>query len=298
MARIGVQMMMLKGEVAELGPYQVMRELHQIGFADVEVSQIPMTPENVAQMQRARDDFGTEYAALSATLEQTPHPGSPNESLVTDYDKIIGDLRALGSTRLRIGMLPFAAMASREGLLQFCAEADEMAERLAGEGVTLYFHNHHVEFARIQGRKVQGRKGRGPLLLDLIREQAPNLRFEIDVHWVARGGKDPVRILERYAGLVDLVHLKDFRIGTLPQAAFDAIGDGDQETWQRHLVDLVEFAEIGEGNLEWPEIVAQAEASGAKHLLIEQDQQYGRSSLDCLRTSYENLCGLGFADRF
>ena len=78
MARIGVQMMMLKSKVEETGPYEVLRRLDTIGFKAVEVSQIPMTPENVAEMRRAKDELGTDFGALSAGLE----PG-PNDSLVS-----------------------------------------------------------------------------------------------------------------------------------------------------------------------------------------------------------------------
>ena len=69
MPRIGVQLMMLKNKVEESGPYEVLRRLRQIGFSAVEVSQIPMTPENVAEMRRAKDELGTDFGALSAGLE-------------------------------------------------------------------------------------------------------------------------------------------------------------------------------------------------------------------------------------
>ena len=52
------------------------------------------------------------------------------------------------------------------------------------------------------------------------------MRFELDVHWIHRGGKDPVLILQDYADLVDLVHLKDYRIGPLGEDAFAALQGG------------------------------------------------------------------------
>ena len=44
---IGVQMMMFGGKVREMGAYAVLQELAEIGYHCIEVSQIPMTPENV-----------------------------------------------------------------------------------------------------------------------------------------------------------------------------------------------------------------------------------------------------------
>jgi sugar phosphate isomerase/epimerase len=283
MARIGVQMMMLKSKVEETGPYEVLRRLDTIGFKAVEVSQIPMTPENVAEMRRAADELGTDFGALSAGLE-----AGPNDSLVDDYAKIVADARTLGASRLRIGMMPFAAMASHEALLAFSRQAEEIAVRLAGDGVTLYYHNHHLEFARRGGTSI----------LDIIRAEAPTMRLEIDVHWVQRGGKDPVRTLQKYTGLVDLVHLKDYRIGSLPPAAFESLQSGDYAAFMQDFTGVVQFGEVGEGNLDWTEIIDQAITSGAQYLLIEQDDQYGRDPFDCLQTSFDNLVALGYQELF
>ncbi len=279
MAKIGVQMMMLKNKVDKDGPYEVLRHLRESGFTTVEVSQIPMTPENVTEMRRAKDELGTDFGALSAGLG-----GGPNDSLLEHFDKIVGDARRLGSSRIRIGMMPFSAMESHEALLDFCRQAEDIATRLAGEGITLYYHNHHIEFARREGST----------LLDIIRAEAPTMRLEIDVHWVQRGGKDPVRTLAKYAGLVDLVHLKDYRIGELDPSVFEALRNGDHARFTQAFAGVVEFGEVGEGNLEWAEIIDRAVESGAQYLFIEQDQQYGRDPYDCLKTSRDNLVALGY----
>lgn len=283
MPTIGVQMMMLKEDVERRGPYEVLRRLHDAGFNAVEVSQIAMTSENVTQMRRAADDLGTDFGALSAGLGD-----GPNDSLIDAYDKVVDDLRTLDATRVRIGMMPFSAMASYDALIDFCHQAEETAQRLANDGIGLYYHNHHVEFARRNGST----------LLDIIRAEAPTMRLEIDVHWVQRGGKDPVRTLQKYAGLVDLVHLKDYRVGDVPREAFDALQHGDAAAFMQSFTGVVEFGEVGEGNLEWTEIVPTALEAGAEYLFIEQDQQYGRDPYDCLTTSRNNLLAAGFTELF
>lgn len=283
MPRIGVQLMMLRDQVAEVGPYEVLRRLDEIGFSAVEVSQIPMTAENLLQMLRATDELGTDFAALSAGLE-----AGPNDSLVDDYTKIVADAHALGASRLRIGMMPLAAMASHDALLAFCRQAEEIAVRLASEGLALSYHNHHLEFAHRGGRSI----------LDTIRAEAPTMGLEIDVHWVQRGGKDPVRTLQKYAGSVDLVHLKDYRIGELPATALTALQAGDHAGFLQAFTGVVQFGEVGEGNLEWSAIIDQAILSGAQYLLIEQDDLYGRDPYDCLQTSRTHLVDLGYADLF
>lgn len=53
MPTIGVQMMMLKTQVEEVGAHEVLRRLDGAGFHAVEISQIPMTATNVAEIRRA-----------------------------------------------------------------------------------------------------------------------------------------------------------------------------------------------------------------------------------------------------
>ena len=286
MARVGVQAMMLKNEFATDGAFTTLKRLSDLGFNAVEISQIPMTEANVGEIDRARTELGMEIAALSAVLDAPV--GSPNESLTDKFDKIVADCKRLSCSMVRIGMMPFTAMASKDALLDFCRRSNEMADRLGEAGISLYYHNHHNEFAKYDGQYV----------LDIIREKAPSLKFELDVHWIQRGGKDPVEVLQDYAGLVDLVHLKDYRIGQMPARAFEALEEGDYSAFMAAFTGIVQFAEVGEGNLDFKAIIDQALSSGAKYLLIEQDDQYGRSPFDCLATSRQNLIQLGYGDLF
>jgi sugar phosphate isomerase/epimerase len=283
-AKIGVQAMMLKQHVADRGAYDVWKQLAGIGFSVVEVSQIALTPQTRDEIARANDEFGMSVSSISAGMGATG--GGGNDSLRESFDKIVSDCQALGANRVRIGMLPVEVLASEESLINFAKDTNEMARRMSDHGIILSYHNHHIEFARINGR----------LILDLIKENAPDLKLQIDVHWVQRGGMDPVRTLNKYAGLVDLVHLKDYRIAVPPAEAFDALAAGDRATWQGFWSNIVQFAEVGQGNLDFAGVVEAGIDAGAEYLLIEQDDQYGRDIFDCLSDSREHLISLGYAD--
>lgn len=280
---IGVQMMMLKGKVEEMGAYEVLKKLAEMGYHCVEISQIPMTEENVAQMKKACDEFGIKIAACSAALEPMM-PGMPGEYLVSDFDKIVADCKTLGCNFLRIGMLPMTCMGSKEKVIDFVTRADAMAEKLKEHGIELYYHNHHIEFQKFDGK----------YLLDIIRDTTKHMGFELDVHWVQRGGENPVEYIKKYKDRVTLLHLKDYRIGALklPEGKFDPA------TFMQAFTSTVQFAEVGEGNLPMKEIIETGLACGSKYFLIEQDDQYGRDPFDCLITSRDNLIKLGFADWF
>ena len=98
--------------------------------------------------------------------------------------------------------------------------------------------------------------------------------FEPDVHWIQRAGEDPVKWIEKLSGREDLVHLKDYRI-MLP--AIDTLSAD-----LFHHEACIQFAEIGEGNLDMKTIIEKSLAGGVKYLPVEQDDCYGRDPFECL----------------
>lgn len=286
MAKIGVQAMMLKDSFTELGAFETLRKISAIGYNAVEISQIPMTPENVAELDRSRSELGMDIAALSVAME-TPK-GRPGDSLEEHFDKIVDDAKRLDTKLLRIGMLPFPAMKSIGAVIDFAKQANEYAERLQEQGLGLYYHNHHIEFAKFDGK----------YMLDIIAENSPAMGMEIDVHWVQRGGLDPARTLAKYAGRTAMVHLKDYRIGELPEVAFGMLQTGDFPGFMQEFKNVVQFAEVGEGNLDFPAIIPAAQAAGAQYMLVEQDELYGRTVWEALQISYDNLVAMGHAGLF
>jgi sugar phosphate isomerase/epimerase len=282
--KIGVQMMMLKGKVEELGVYETMRRLTELGYHCVEVSQIPMTEENVSEMKRACTDFDIKIAALSASLEPM-RPGAPGETLFNDFDKIVRDCKTLNCSFLRIGMLPLTLIGSKEKTLEFVKKADIMAERLEEHGIQLYYHNHHIEFQKYDGE----------YLLDIIKNNSSNLGFELDVHWIHRGGENPIEVIKKYAGRVTLLHLKDYRIG---QMDMSALTSGDMSKFHQAFQNVVEFAEVGDGSLDMKGIIEAGLASGSEYFIIEQDATYGRDPYECLKISGDNIRKMGYSDWF
>jgi len=284
MSRIGVQTMMLVSEIARDGAAVTMRRLDRAGYHVAEISQVPMTDENVDGFARVRDEVGFSYAAISAAMSA----GGPNDAIDESFDKIVRDAGRLGVDLVRIGMMPPQTLRSVEAVVDVADRAEEAARRFADHGIRLCYHNHHIEFIRAGGRP----------LLDIILERAPSLGLELDAFWIARAGADPRRVIEAWAGRVRLVHLKDYRVAWPSPAALDAQAAGDAAAWSAELEGLVQFAEVGEGALDWVGIIRAADAAGAEHLLVEQDRLYGRDVWDALAISRRHLVELGFGDRF
>ncbi|MBG9987854.1 sugar phosphate isomerase/epimerase [Aerococcaceae bacterium DSM 111176] len=286
-AKIGVQAMMLKEKFEELGAYETLKKVSELGYNAVEISQIPMTPENVAEIKRATEDFNMDIASLSCVVREEKSGGG-NDSLEANFDKIVQDCKTLGVDLVRIGMLPFANMKNLETVLEFTREANDYAKQLKEHDIDLYYHNHHVEFRKYDGK----------FLLDIIKEECPELGFELDLHWVQRGGANPIDILEQYAGRTSLVHLKDYRIGEIPDDAFDQLADGDMMAFYDAFTNTVQFAELGQGSMNYKPIIEKALETGVRYMLVEQDMLYGRDPFDCLADSRDHLIELGYADLF
>lgn len=281
--KIGVQMFNLKSKVEELGAYKTLRKIHELGFSSVEVTQIPMTNENVSELRRASKDFDIKIAAISAPL--VIMPGSSGESLTTHFEKIVNDCKNLDCSFIRIGMMPVTLMGQKDNVMEYIKNAEVMAECLAEHGIELYYHNHHIEFEKYDGE----------FLLDIMRKNTSKLGFELDVHWIHRGGENPVNVIDRFKGRVSLLHLKDYRVGRMILTDEDL---QDHSKFNQKFANLIQFAELGQGSLDIKSIMESGLKSGAQYFLIEQDDTYGRDPFESLKDSRDYLRMLGYGDWF
>ena len=281
-AQIGVQIMVLRQQIIDNGVYATLEKLASYGFRCIEVSQVEMSAHNVAEIKRACKDFNITIAALSANVEPM---FEGMESLETTFDKIVQDCKTLECNYLRVGMLPFKYIGSLDKSMEFASKAEAMAVKLEKEGIKLYYHNHHVEFVKYNGE----------YLMDIIKNNTSKLGFEIDVHWVHRGGENPAKYIAAYEGRLELLHLKDYRI-TEPD--FSKCDPKDMMKFMQAFTNVIQFAEVGEGSLDFKDIIETGLRVGAKFLIIEQDDTYGEDPFICLERSKNNLIKLGYADLF
>ena len=290
---IGIQLSTIRKVMEENGIYPTLKQCHDLGYRCVEISQIPMTPENLAEFQRARRDFGIKVAAINASLTSM-RPGM--DSLEDTYEKILSDCAALDCNMLRMGMGPIARMTTMDSLMEFCRETEGYVSKLKKDGIDYYYHNHSVEFQKMDGK----------YMLDHIRDNT-SMGFELDIHWIWAGGEDPVRTINRYAGRIRLLHLKDYRIVVDPaqfdfsrRAAAPAAAPAGATAMPRTnpMYSCIQFAEVGEGTLDIKGCIDAGLAGGSEYFLVEQDSTYDRDPMESLRISRDNLIRLGYGDWF
>lgn len=141
---------------------------------------------------------------------------------------------------------------SIQSTVAFVQRLDAAGKVLREAGKTLAYHNHSIEFQRIEGK----------LILELIYENSnpENLQAELDTYWVQHGGANPAEWCRKLKGRLPLLHMKDY-----------VITNGNVPT----------FMEVGSGNLNWKDIITAAENAGCKWYLVEQD--------DCKGSAFESL---------
>ena len=287
---IGVQMSTIApAKMPSFDAYDVMAKLTDIGFHCAEVSQVPMTKENVAGFRKAIDELKFNFSSLTAAVAPMV-PGMPGEYLCNpdDYKKMLDDARTLNCDMFRIGMMPMNAIGDVAKCIDFAKQAEEYCLKLKEDGIDLYYHNHHIEFMKLEN---------GKYLLDVLRENAPTMGFELDTHWIHRGGENPVEFIKKYAGSVRLLHLKDYKIANVEMP--DMTKGFDMKAFANaFFAQPVRFAELGAGSLPLKACIEAGLEGGAEYFLIEQDDSYGRDPFDCLRDSRDHLIELGYESWF
>ncbi len=155
-----------------------------------------------------------------------------------------------------------------EGYIQFAEKLSDIGAQFAEAGINFGYHNHSFEF-----QKYDGTFGQDILRLYSVPKY---FCFEIDTYWVQHGGGDPAAWIRKFAGRVPVVHMKDFLM---------VEGDGTQFGTQM-------YAEVGEGNLNWPEILNACKDAGVQYYVVEQDQCQ-RDPFESIAISLKNLKSWG-----
>ncbi len=188
-----------------------------------------------------------------------------------DWDLIRNDVEGtmkyhdiLGTKNVGIGGMPKEARKSKEALLQFIDEVNEVAAKYAAKGYKFTYHNHSFEFKKFDGKT----------LMDYLIEgfDKDNISFVLDTYWLQHGGVDIRRMLERLEGRVDILHLKDM----------GACAGGD-------LGNVPYITDVGNGNIDFKDIIPLAESLGVKYFVVEQDGNYEIDSITSAKACIDYL---------
>ena len=246
---IGAQFYTVRETCRDLDSFaETLKKVADIGYKNVQISGTCPYPADWLKEHLEKN-------GLKCVLTHIPVP-----RLTGDLDQVLADHEVFGCDHIGLGYWSFDPE-SEMTLEKWLATFPPVAKKIAQGGKYFMYHNHEGEFRKVNGK----------LVMETLMEAVPaeEMGFTVDTFWVQAGGGDPAQWLEKLAGRVPVIHLKDFAFGR-------------------------SMAVVGEGNINFARVFEKAEAAGTKYMLVEQDDCHGEDPIECLRRSYQNLRSWGF----
>ena len=239
-------------------------KIAQIGFKEVEPTGYgTYTPQ---QFRAMLDRVGLTSPSTHANLV----PGPELERQLEGY-QVIGHRYSRASTG---GGGGGGAPPTVDSWKRTSAVYNQIGETAAKYGIKVMIHNHTAEFAPLAGSSLR------PFDV-LLSETDPELVvFQLDIGWSSVAGQDAVEIFRDHPRRFPLWHIKDVAgLRTMtPQMPM-----AERQRAAR-------MAVVGEGEIDWGSVFAQAQLAGLRHYFLEiEGEAVGNGSLAAAQASHDNL---------
>lgn len=222
---IGLQLYTLRDELAK-DFAGTLRKVSEMGYEGVEFA--GYGGMEAAQLKQLLDELNLQAFGSHVSMDRLR--GHLDEEL--EYNRTIGS---------KYIVCPGIFEPGRSGKWkEYFAFFQEIIPKIEQAGFRFAYHNHDFELRETAD---------GQLVLDALFAALPAAMAEIDVCWVSSVGLDPLAYIEKYAGRLPLIHLKDM------------LRNGDS----------VRTVILGQGELNLDRIVSAASSAGVEWLVVEQD---------------------------
>ena len=209
-----------------------------MGFTDVETASF--YGRTAVEFRRILDEKG-----LSCSSYITGYTRLQNE-----MDAVIGEAKALGARYVLTAGIPRKGDLTLAVARKAASDFNDWGAKLKAAELQFAYHPHGFEFVP---------EGNRTLFDVMLQETKSDLvRFELDVFWVAHGGGDPIRYMERYPSRFSLIHLKDIAKGTKTGVL---TGKAPDET----------SVALGTGQIDWVRFLRAAAKAGVARYYIEDE---------------------------
>ena len=174
------------------------------------------------------------------------------DMMVNDFEQSLENHKLLDTTNMGIGGKHYNSVYEVE---DFIEKANMVGEKAARNGMKFTYHNHSHEFHKWEN---------GKTTMDMLVEglDPDTTSFVLDTYWVQHGGGDVRYWIEKLAGRIDILHLKDMKRALVKD-------------------NVQQITEVGNGNLNWELILDTAEKTGVKYYVVEQETGY---AVNCFRS--------------
>ena len=242
---IGLQLWTVRHQLAA-DEEKTLREIANAGYKQVEL----MDTTQAASLQPICHDAGLKLTSSFLDWNAICRSASENTNSLPN---ILEMAQAADLKHLVFGYIGKGYRESVDHYKRHAEAANTFGEQCREAGIQLCYHNHAFEFEPLTP---DGKTGFDVLIDDL---ETDRCAFEVDVFWVKIGGWDPVETLKKLKGRVSQVHLKDLKSG-IP-IIYDE-GEVPPEAFQ----------ELGDGTINFSEVLRVCSETGVQQCHVEQDQ--------------------------
>lgn len=212
----------------------------------------------------------SEFKSMLKSMKLKPISTHQGSVTLENADQMMADVKAAGFKYFVIPVPPMGMFESSKDGMGMKGSVQELADILntLGQkankaGLKLLYHNHDFEFKK---------NAEGIVPIDYLLENLDSkyVNFQMDLYWVTKAGANPIAYFNKYPGRFKIWHVKDM----------------DQQG---------RFAPVGEGSINFKNILANKALSGMKYYMVEQDMTFdGLNPLDAIKISHEGLKEIGF----
>ena len=197
--------------------------------------------------------------------------------------KTVNDYKTIGCKYVAIPYLPDEMRPANCDFKKVIDEIKNIAKACMESGITLLYHNHDFEFEKMED---------GTYLLDHIYQNIPAdlLKVQPDTCWIHVSGVNPSEYIRKYAGRCPIVHLKDYT-GSKANNMYGLLGEGEKD---EKPAEQFQFATVGKGKQNIPDVLKASVESGAEWVVVEQDFSLTQPMLEAVKESREYLKSIGW----
>lgn len=225
-----------------------LRGLAGMGFQSIEMCSPPgygKSWEPLAKLTAAQMREAVRAAGLSC---ESCHYSFAE--LQGHLDERIAYAKELGLTQMIISGFWLKKEATLPDWMSAADECNRMGERVQKAGLQLGFHNHHFEFAQIDGKLIYDE------LMGRLDPALIKMQFQVAVVNI---GFKAVTYFRKYPGRFISLHLADYS------------------------AEQKKSVPVGQGIVDWKELFAEAKAAGVKNYFVEMGTELLKPSADYLR---------------
>ncbi|MCL2839306.1 MAG: sugar phosphate isomerase/epimerase [Defluviitaleaceae bacterium] len=188
---------------------------------------------------------------------------------------------------------PMAHFNTYEEALEMAKTFNEVGKKCKEAGIQFGYHNHRHEFLESPD---------GYLMDTIIKNTNPDwVCVELDVGWTVCAGADAVAFINKHAGRIKLIHVKECGhvAGAEPAPDFSKFPKDENgrpqippEVLQKLLAELKWNSPAGKGLIDWKAVKDAALAQGAEGFIIEREYDYANDIWKCIEEDHAFIASL------